>query len=190
MATTRFSFPTTTRKRERSKITLRGGNADFQRQEIRGFLQTTCTTSSRIHRLRGKRRALGKRPLGSMCARSLACLLQSRSLGSQTTLFGKSSPAASGKVFSPPRPARAESKIFFKKNQMLIYLSLLLLPGWIQEEIPVPVFLRLHIVIGLLGIIVIHPCVVAVLASRLLLKLLSTTRLLLPPFPPPLLRRC
>lgn len=35
-------------------------------------------------------------------------------------------------------------------------LSLLLLPGRIQEQVPVPVLFRLHIVVGLLGIIMVH----------------------------------
>lgn len=35
-------------------------------------------------------------------------------------------------------------------------LSLLLLPSRVQEQVPVPVFLRLHVVIVLLRIIVVH----------------------------------
>lgn len=35
-------------------------------------------------------------------------------------------------------------------------LPLLLLPGRIQEQVPVPVLFGLHVVVGLLGIIMVH----------------------------------
>lgn len=35
-------------------------------------------------------------------------------------------------------------------------LPLLLLPGRIQEQVPVPILFGLHVVVGLLGIIMVH----------------------------------
>ena len=56
-----------------------------------------------------------------------------------------------------PRAPRAElPRAGLRRAGEVAYLSLLLLPRWVQEQVSIPVLFGLHVVIGLLGIIMVH----------------------------------